>query len=141
MLYLSAVPEDFPDMDTALSAGAKADPSRVRVMDLSEASLDPLARKVRHQLRIRHGIGSGIPMVLSSEKPRCSLIPISQLSHDPHELQVRRQPLPPPHSLGHLCTLLSTLAAILAIPLHLMPFYRDWHTYPSFHSLCFRMWL
>ena len=27
-------------------------------------------------------------MVLSSEKPRCSLIPVEQLSHDPHELQV-----------------------------------------------------
>ena len=69
------------------SSGAKADPSRVRVTDLSEASLDPLARKVRHQLRAQHDIRSSIAMVLSSEKPRCSLIPVSQLSHSPYELQ------------------------------------------------------
>jgi len=70
------------------SAGAKADPSRVRVADVSEASLDPLARKVRYRLRTVHGITSGIPMVLSTEKPRCPLIPVNQLSHDPYDLQV-----------------------------------------------------
>lgn len=74
-----------------LTSGAKADPSRVRITDLSEASLDPLARKVRYQLRVKHGIRSGIPMVLSSEKPRCSLLPVSELTHDPFELQVRIQ--------------------------------------------------
>jgi tRNA A37 threonylcarbamoyladenosine dehydratase len=30
-------------------AGAKADPTRLRVVDMSEASLDPLARAVRHK--------------------------------------------------------------------------------------------
>lgn len=30
-------------------AGAKADPTRLRVVDLAESSVDPLARAVRHR--------------------------------------------------------------------------------------------
>ena len=69
-------------------AGAKADPTRVKVADVSEASTDPLARKVRQLLRQKHEIVTGLPVVLSAEKPRCPLIPVEELSHAPHELQV-----------------------------------------------------
>jgi tRNA A37 threonylcarbamoyladenosine dehydratase len=30
-------------------AGAKADPTRLRILDVSESSVDPLARAVRHK--------------------------------------------------------------------------------------------
>jgi tRNA A37 threonylcarbamoyladenosine dehydratase len=30
-------------------AGAKADPTRLRIVDVSESSIDPLARSVRHK--------------------------------------------------------------------------------------------
>jgi tRNA A37 threonylcarbamoyladenosine dehydratase len=30
-------------------AGAKADPTRLRIIDISESSIDPLARAVRHK--------------------------------------------------------------------------------------------
>ena len=72
----------------ACGAGAKADPSRVRIADLSEASCDPLARKVRYRLRHEHGIVNNLPMVLSAEKPRCALINVKDLTHDPYDLQV-----------------------------------------------------
>lgn len=81
-------------IETALHAelalcpvGAKADPSRVKIADLSEASSDPLARKVRHLLRLRHGVSDGVRVVLSAEKPRCALISVDDLTHEPHELQ------------------------------------------------------
>ena len=60
----------------------------MRIADLSEASCDPLARKVRYRLRHEHGIVDGLAMVLSTEKPRCGLISLDELTHEPHELQV-----------------------------------------------------
>ncbi|GMH32893.1 hypothetical protein BSKO_00727 [Bryopsis sp. KO-2023] len=54
-------------------AGAKADPTRLRFVDISESSADPLCRKIRHRLR-RHDIERGIPVLLSTEQPRCSLL-------------------------------------------------------------------
>ena len=72
----------------ACGAGAKADPSRVRIADLSEASCDPLARKVRYRLRHEHGIVNNLPMILSAEKPRCALINVKDLTNDPYDLQV-----------------------------------------------------
>ena len=55
--------------------GAKADPTRLRIADVSESSVDPLARAVRHRLKRAHGINSGVPVLLSTEKPRCGLVP------------------------------------------------------------------
>ena len=37
--------------------------------------MDPLARAVRHRLRREHGIEAGVPVLLSTEKPRCALVP------------------------------------------------------------------
>lgn len=59
-------------------AGAKADPTRLRLVDLSESTVDPLARAVRHRLRREHGIASGVPVLLSTEKPRCKLVPAGE---------------------------------------------------------------
>lgn len=43
-------------------------------MDVCESSVDPLARAVRHRLRRDCGILSGVPVLLSTEKPRCKLV-------------------------------------------------------------------
>eukprot|EP00873_Tetraselmis_striata_P028405 jgi/Tetstr1/448669/TSEL_035911.t3 len=59
-------------------AGARSDPTRIRIADISETSVDPLARSVRARLRKEHGITSGIEVVLSVEKPTCKLLPIEQ---------------------------------------------------------------
>ena len=42
---------------------------------MSESNVDPLARSVRHRLRREHGIEAGVPVLLSTEKPRCALVP------------------------------------------------------------------
>ena len=54
-------------------AGAKCDPTRIKIVDIRESVVDPLARAVRHRLKQVHGIESGIPVLLSTEKQRCKL--------------------------------------------------------------------
>ncbi|KAI8349770.1 hypothetical protein B0O80DRAFT_389719 [Mortierella sp. GBAus27b] len=53
---------------SAMSAGAKADPSRVQIGDISETFDDPLATVVRRRLK-RLDVDHGIDVVYSSEKP------------------------------------------------------------------------
>jgi tRNA A37 threonylcarbamoyladenosine dehydratase len=53
---------------SAMGAGGRMDPTRVRVSDLSETRVDPFARIVRDLLRQR-GIEEGIPCVWSDEPP------------------------------------------------------------------------
>ncbi|RYQ99585.1 hypothetical protein Ahy_B07g087526 [Arachis hypogaea] len=60
---------------SATGAGARADPTRIRIADLRESTNDPLSRSVRHRLRKDHGIEGGIPVVFSLEKPKAKLLP------------------------------------------------------------------
>lgn len=53
---------------SSMGAGAKADPTRIMVGDISTTYEDPLSRTVRIKLRSR-GISNGIPVVYSTEKP------------------------------------------------------------------------
>lgn len=62
-------------------AGAKADPTRLRFVDVCESSVDPLARALRNRLRKDHGIMADVPVLLSTEKPRCKLV--SLVESDP----------------------------------------------------------
>ncbi|KAJ1410562.1 Ubiquitin-activating enzyme [Sesbania bispinosa] len=60
---------------SATGAGARADPTRIRIADLRESTNDPLSRAVRHRLRRDYGIEGGIPVVFSLEKPKVKLLP------------------------------------------------------------------
>ncbi|PKI54415.1 hypothetical protein CRG98_025202 [Punica granatum] len=60
---------------SATGAGARADPTRIRLADLRESTNDPLSRAVRHRLRKDYGIEGGIPVVFSLEKPKVKLLP------------------------------------------------------------------
>ncbi|KAJ7525645.1 hypothetical protein O6H91_17G060400 [Diphasiastrum complanatum] len=60
---------------SATGAGARADPTRIRVADLRESSNDPLSRSVRYRLRREYGIESGITVVFSLERPKSKLLP------------------------------------------------------------------
>ncbi|KAJ9122341.1 hypothetical protein QFC22_001762 [Naganishia vaughanmartiniae] len=53
---------------SSMGAGAKCDPTRVQIADISNTYEDALARNVRIKLR-RQGIHSGIPVVYSTEVP------------------------------------------------------------------------
>jgi tRNA A37 threonylcarbamoyladenosine dehydratase len=55
-------------------AGGKADPTRLHIGGLSDSVRDPLARAVRHKLRRLHGRGLDVPVLFSSEPPRCGLV-------------------------------------------------------------------
>lgn len=52
---------------SAMSAGAKADPTLMQMTDVSDSFTDPLARMYRRQLR-KLGVDRGIPIVYSTEK-------------------------------------------------------------------------
>ena len=51
-----------------MGAGAKCDPTRVQISDISNTIYDRLARSVRIRLR-NLGVSSGIPVVYSTEVP------------------------------------------------------------------------
>lgn len=73
-------------------AGGRADPTRVRLADLSESTEDPLSRAVRMRLRRLHGIQDGIPVVFSTEKPKAGLLPFEApggVEANPADYQVR----------------------------------------------------
>ncbi|KAJ1984761.1 hypothetical protein H4R34_000449 [Dimargaris verticillata] len=63
---------------SSMGAGAKADPSRVQISDISHTYEDPLARSVRRALR-KANVVSGIPVVYSTEKPsHVKLLPLAE---------------------------------------------------------------
>nr|GAT51747.1 predicted protein [Mycena chlorophos] len=53
---------------SSMGAGAKSDPTRIQIADISQTIYDPLARSVRRRLRLL-GVPSGIPVVYSTEVP------------------------------------------------------------------------
>ncbi|ORX47513.1 hypothetical protein DM01DRAFT_1385900 [Hesseltinella vesiculosa] len=63
---------------SSMGAGAKSDPSRIQITDISETLEDPLARTVRRHLR-KFNIDRGIPVVYSTEKPHhVKLLPLEE---------------------------------------------------------------
>ena len=61
-----------------MGAGAKSDPTRIQIADISDTMYDPLARSVRRRLRLQ-GITSGIPVVYSTEVPgEVKLLPLPE---------------------------------------------------------------
>ncbi len=86
-------------------AGARLDPTQIRITDLSRTKVDPLARVLRKELA-RRGIGesgdSGIPVVYSEEDIRQPIPPAWDAEHgfqcicphnedSPHACERRRQ--------------------------------------------------
>lgn len=68
---------------SAMGAGAKSDPTRVSIGDISYSLEDPLARSTRRRLKQR-GVMYGIPTVFSTEKPspeKAALLPLSDEAH------------------------------------------------------------
>ncbi len=53
---------------SSMGAGAKLDPTQLRVVDISKTYNCPFAQQIRKNLR-DHGISRGIPVVFSPEKP------------------------------------------------------------------------
>ncbi|KAF7728889.1 hypothetical protein EC973_005284 [Apophysomyces ossiformis] len=63
---------------SSMGAGAKADPSRIQIADISETFEDPLARAVRRKLK-KMGIEKGLSVAYSTEKPHhVKLLPLEE---------------------------------------------------------------
>ncbi|TRM64733.1 hypothetical protein BD626DRAFT_399686 [Schizophyllum amplum] len=63
---------------SSMGAGAKSDPTRIQISDISSTVYDPLARAVRRRLRLE-GVSSGIPVVYSTEPPSdVKLLPLPE---------------------------------------------------------------
>ena len=61
-----------------MGSGAKCDPTRIQISDISFTMYDPLARSVRRRLRLE-GVASGIPVVYSTEVPgEVKLLPLPE---------------------------------------------------------------
>ena len=55
---------------SSMGAAARIDPTQIRVADLSETRIDPMARAVRKILRQRFQLETGIQTILSIEEPK-----------------------------------------------------------------------
>ncbi len=64
LAYESRVP-----VVSSMGAGAKLDPTRLQVVDISETYNCPFAQQVRKQLKRHYGIRKGIKVVFSPEDP------------------------------------------------------------------------
>ncbi|HHY18320.1 MAG TPA: tRNA threonylcarbamoyladenosine dehydratase [Firmicutes bacterium] len=53
---------------SSMGAGGRVDPTLIQIADISETTIDPLARTMRRRLR-EHGISQGLKVVYSQEKP------------------------------------------------------------------------
>jgi tRNA A37 threonylcarbamoyladenosine dehydratase len=53
---------------SSMGAANKMDPTQFRVADISQTSVDPLARVIRQKLR-KDGIKKGVKVVFSTEEP------------------------------------------------------------------------
>jgi tRNA A37 threonylcarbamoyladenosine dehydratase len=65
---------------SAMGAGAKSDPTRIFVGDISTTSDDPLSKSTRIRLRQR-GVTQGIPVIFSTEKwtpGKATLLPLDE---------------------------------------------------------------
>ena len=65
---------------SSMGAGCKSDPTRISVGDISASAEDPLSRTTRRRLKMA-GIGEGIPVVFSTEKPgsgKAELLPVPE---------------------------------------------------------------
>jgi len=63
MAYESKIP-----MVSSMGAGAKLDPTRLQVVDISKTYNCPFAQQIRKQLK-QHGIRRGLKVVFSPEEP------------------------------------------------------------------------
>jgi tRNA A37 threonylcarbamoyladenosine dehydratase len=71
---ISAALEAGVPVAASMGAGGKLDPTRIRVGDLMDSEVCPLAREVRRRLR-RRGLGRGVLSVWSLEQSRPPLPP------------------------------------------------------------------
>jgi tRNA threonylcarbamoyladenosine dehydratase len=82
---------------SSMGAANKIDPTRFRVLDISETRVDPIAKILRRELR-KLGIERGVKTVCSTERPRTPREEVRQAIVSPEVEQnskVRKAKMPP----------------------------------------------
>ncbi|MFA9557169.1 ThiF family adenylyltransferase [Evansella sp. AB-rgal1] len=81
---------------SSMGVANKMDPTRLRIVDISETSYDPLAKVIRTKLR-KEGIRKGIKVVFSDEKPIQIREEIREeiVSKQQQEGKIRKAKMPP----------------------------------------------
>ncbi|MFC4809048.1 tRNA threonylcarbamoyladenosine dehydratase [Paenibacillus sp. GCM10023250] len=79
---------------SSMGAANKMDPSRFRVADISQTSMDPVARVVRQKLR-KEGIKRGVKVVFSTEEPIKPREDVTQRIVPENAPEIRKAKQPP----------------------------------------------
>ncbi|RKO85210.1 hypothetical protein BDK51DRAFT_5224, partial [Blyttiomyces helicus] len=111
----------------SMGAGAKCDPSRIQIADISETFEDPLARSTRKMLRLK-GINSGVPVVYSTEKPGdVKLLPLEE-----EKVATAEEYAALPNFRVRILPVLGTLPALFgnAMASYVLTSLADWKTEP-----------
>jgi tRNA A37 threonylcarbamoyladenosine dehydratase len=69
LTFIKMAMESGIPMVSSMGAGAKLDPTRLRVVDISKTYNCPFAQQIRKQLKNRYGIRKGLKVVFSPEEP------------------------------------------------------------------------
>ena len=69
LTFIKMAMETGIPMVSSMGAGAKLDPTRLRVVDISKTYNCPFAQQIRKQLKTRFGIRKGLKVVFSPEEP------------------------------------------------------------------------
>lgn len=76
---------------TAMGAGGKMDPTRIRIAALSDCINDPLASKIKWKLKKFHGVqAEQVTAVYSVEKPICDLLPLNEEQKQSPEVMISK---------------------------------------------------
>ncbi len=69
LTFIKMAMESGIPLVSSMGAGAKLDPTRLRVVDISKTYNCPFAQQIRKQLKSRFGIRKGLKVVFSPEEP------------------------------------------------------------------------
>jgi tRNA A37 threonylcarbamoyladenosine dehydratase len=84
---------------SSMGAANKLDPTRFRVADISQTSMDPIARVVRQRLR-KDGIRKGVKVVFSTEEPKKPRADVTKRIVPENAPKVIRKAQQPPASIS-----------------------------------------
>jgi tRNA A37 threonylcarbamoyladenosine dehydratase len=104
-LIAAAVRAGLPVI-SSMGAATRTEPSAIRIGDISETDVCPLARFVRKRLRQR-GISHGVRCIFSVEEPSNTAVPIDVEEESFHQGRLRR----PIGSLSYITGIFGLLAA------------------------------
>lgn len=115
MLIRECVRREIPIV-SSMGAANKIDPTRFRLVDISQTRIDPIAKLLRRELR-KLGISSGVKTVCSTERPRTPLEEVRQQIVSPETLasSASRKAKMPPASTAYVPSVAGLILASAVI--------------------------